>query len=96
MRDERIEDAADLAHELGSERETPARALVGRQDGEGVERFPDHQQTGTADPSLWLMDARGAVREFKLSDRDGIKALNETDRQNGVGLAGRERAQSCG
>ncbi|WP_137864135.1 MULTISPECIES: hypothetical protein [unclassified Sphingomonas] len=54
------------------------------------------QQTGTADPSLWLMDARGAVREFKLSDRDGIKALNETDRQNGVGLAGRERAQSCG
>ena len=54
------------------------------------------EQTGTTDPSLWLMDARGDVREFHLSDKSAMQALSDTDRQNGVGLAGRERTQSCG
>jgi hypothetical protein len=48
------------------------------------------------DPSLWLMDPNGVVREFKLSEKAYFTGLSLPDMGNRVGLAGRERTASCG
>jgi len=50
------------------------------------------------DPSLWIMDSFGITREFKLSERAYFESLlnDPTKMESGVGLEGRERAQSCG
>jgi hypothetical protein len=48
------------------------------------------------DPSLWLLDARGVLREFKLTEKGYFDGLDVPDRAAGVGLDGRERSASCG
>lgn len=52
---------------------------------------------GNYNPSIYLVDPFGTLREFKLSERAAIEGLSATDRQNGVGLAGREPSPpTCG
>jgi hypothetical protein len=46
--------------------------------------------TGNTNPSLYLVDPFGVAREFRLSDRAVFEALSQSQRQAGVGLAGRE------
>lgn len=54
------------------------------------------QPTAVSDPSLWIMDSFGVTREFKLSERSYFESLDEAKKTAGVGLEGKERAQSCG
>lgn len=51
--------------------------------------------SSTSDPSLWVIDPRGIVREFKLSEKDQFTGLTRDQKYAGVGLAGRERSDSC-
>ncbi len=50
------------------------------------------------DPSLWIIDSDGVVREFKYSEMSQFygEAMTNDQRAAGVGLEGRERSQSCG
>jgi hypothetical protein len=49
------------------------------------------------DPSIWIVDARGDVREFKYSEMSQFygNAMSDDDREQGVGLDGRKRTTSC-
>lgn len=47
------------------------------------------------DPSVWIVDAWGVMREFKLSERAYFESLTPTQVQDGVGLEGKERNTSC-
>jgi hypothetical protein len=49
-----------------------------------------------SNPSLWIMDAKGVTREFKLDERRYFESLDDAQQVGGEGLAGKERAQSCG
>jgi hypothetical protein len=53
---------------------------------------------GYSDPSLWITGPDGVTREFKWSERDYFKTLNDNQSrmEKGEGLEGRERTQSCG
>lgn len=52
---------------------------------------------GNYNPSIYLVDPHGTLREFKLSERAAIEGLSDTDIQNGVGLAGRTPSPpTCG
>lgn len=56
------------------------------------------QAGAAADPSLWITGPDGVTREFSLSERSYFESLatDSTKMVNGDGLAGKERAQSCG
>jgi hypothetical protein len=54
------------------------------------------QPGAVSDPSLWVMDAFGVTREFKLSERNYFENLGDPQKKIGDGLAGKERTQSCG
>lgn len=47
------------------------------------------------DPSVWVMDRWGVMREFKLSERAAIEGLTDSQRDAGQGLQGRERTNGC-
>ncbi len=47
------------------------------------------------DPSIWIMDSEGVLREFKFSERAAIEGLSAPQKWAGQGLEGRERASSC-
>jgi hypothetical protein len=47
------------------------------------------------DPSVWIIDSAGVLREFKFSERSAIEGLSESQKQAGEGLEGRERTNSC-
>lgn len=49
-----------------------------------------------SNPSLWIMDAKGTTREFKLDERGYFESLDDAQKGTGEGIAGRERSQSCG
>ena len=49
-----------------------------------------------SNPSLWIMDFDGITREFKLDERGYFESLSDKQKEEGEGLAGRERRQSCG
>lgn len=63
-------------------------------DWAGLEQLA--KQSGNANPSLWIIDYEGTVREFKMSERAYFEGLSAADRQSGIALEGRERTQSCG
>ena len=42
------------------------------------------------DPSTWITGPDGITREFKLSERSYFEGLSNADKQNSVGLAGRD------
>lgn len=46
-------------------------------------------------PSLWIMDFKGITREFKLDERAYFESLDDSQKVNGEGLAGKDRAQAC-
>ena len=47
------------------------------------------------DPSIWIMDSTGVLREFKFSERAGVEGLTDSQKIAGQGLEGRERTSSC-
>lgn len=47
------------------------------------------------DPSLFIIDPRGIVREFKLSEKAYFIGLTDEQKRAGIGLAGRERTDRC-
>ena len=47
------------------------------------------------DPSIWIMDSAGVLREFKFSERAAVEGLTDTQKRAGEGLEGRERTNSC-
>lgn len=51
-------------------------------------------RTGDYNPSLYLIDPFGVIREFKLSDRSAVEALDDAQMQAGVGLAERTISSS--
>lgn len=51
--------------------------------------------SSTSDPSIFIIDPRGTVREFKLSEKAFFIGLTEAQMRDGVGLAGRERTDQC-
>jgi len=55
------------------------------------------QATGNyqLDPSIYLVDAFGALREFKLSDRQFFSAMSDGERINGAGLDAFTRQGAC-
>ena len=50
--------------------------------------------SSTSDPSIFLIDPRRIVREFKLSEKAFFIGLTEAQMRDGVGLAGRERTDA--
>lgn len=54
--------------------------------------------SSVSDPSVWVTGPDGITREFKLSERSYFENLakNESRMENGEGLEGRVRSQSCG
>lgn len=47
------------------------------------------------DPSVWIMDRWGVLREFKFSERATIQGLTDDQKVAREGLDGRERTDSC-
>lgn len=52
------------------------------------------------DPSIWIMDSNGVVREFKLSEREYYEDLAKNnvegmEAEDGAGLADKERTNPC-
>ncbi|HEX8238551.1 MAG TPA: hypothetical protein VF574_02300 [Allosphingosinicella sp.] len=56
------------------------------------------RSSSVSDPSLWVTGPDGVTREFKLSERSYFEDLaeNESRMEDGDGLEGRARTQSCG
>jgi hypothetical protein len=83
--------------------------ILGGDDVDLLQRYPSERDwealgvlhgifspTNTGyDPSLWLLDSYGVLREFKLSEKGYFDGLTIADRAAGVGLEGRERSASC-
>lgn len=81
----------------------------GDSDQRAIDRYPSPgdwaslarvagQAGAAANPSLWITGPDEVTREFSLSERSYFESLaaDPTKMVNGDGLAGKERAQSCG
>lgn len=63
-------------------------------DWAGLQALAD--KTGNPNPSLWLTGPDSITREFKLSEREYYQSLTDAQREQGVGLEGKERNEACG
>lgn len=79
----------------------------GAESQQAIDRYPSpadwsrlanvaSQAGAVADPSIWLTGPDGVTREFKLSERDEFENMEREQMENGDGLDGKERSQSCG
>lgn len=64
-------------------------------DWDALQALKDASGDPNYDPSLWIIDPFGTVREFKLSDRAYYMNLTDGQMLSGVGLEGKERTESC-